>query len=126
MIAPGEAPRRLPGAAAEAHQRGLQKCGIFFVARPADQMGLSRRVAEIIAESAGPGVRPIDDLIDRLQPFCIVRKFAYFSESEGEPGPVVDRYVDGIQVRPASDGNGLITRYGEVSALIEHSSISVS
>ena len=74
-----------------------RKSGSSREARPADQVRLSRRVAEVVVEAAGPGIGPSRIASMPRQPVLFAIELAHCGELALEPDPVVQRHVDRVE-----------------------------
>jgi hypothetical protein len=88
--------------------------GIFFVAPSPNKVWLRRQVAEIIIKTAGPGILPVDNLVDKIEAALFVVKSAQVVELVLQPNAVVERQIDRVEVRAAPDPNRLISPHAEL------------
>src|SRR5262245_34218922 len=84
-------------------------------------MRLVSCIAEVVVESAGSGVGPFENATDPCGARLLVGEAADLRELVLQPHSVIEREVDGIQIRPAADGDGAVAWNAElhVNALEE-------
>src|SRR2546430_1629517 len=73
----------------EPDQRGPQKRRILIEARAAQQMRLFGEIAEIIIETAWPGIAPVQNLITAREAIGFKRPLPQFIKSLSEPQTIV-------------------------------------
>ena len=104
------------GPGGESDERRLEKGRVLFVAQAAHQVRLLREVAEIVVESAGAGIGPVDDGIELLEAVGFVGNGAQLGEFLLEPHAVVEGVVEGVEVGAAIHRDGLVARDAQLHA----------
>src|SRR5205823_4591725 len=88
---------------AKADRGRLVERGVLLEAEAADKVRLMSQVAQVIMESAGTGIGPVNDCFNSRESIRFGRQRANLSEFLLEPETVVQWDVDFIEIRAASD-----------------------
>src|SRR6266542_6725697 len=113
-------PRNAPALVSKIDERRSQKGRVSLKARSADQMRLAQRISKVIVETAWTRVGPVDDGFDALEALAFGRQFANRGKLLFQPGAIVQRHVDVVQVRSAVHRYGFVKRHAQL-----HSDASV-
>ena len=79
-------------------------------------MRATQRIAQVVVEPPGAGVRPVDDRVQLLQTLRLARQLADRRESALQPFAIVQDLIDGVEVGPAADRDRLVPRYAQLHA----------
>src|SRR5262245_28005150 len=71
-------------------------------------MWLLRQVAQIVVKAAWARIPPIDDFVEPFGAFWFRSGLANFAELLFQPESIVQREIDRVEIRAASDRDGLI------------------
>src|SRR5207249_2953058 len=105
-----------PAFVSKIDQRRAQKRRVLVKARASNQMRLAQQVAQVIVETAGTWVSPVDNFIDAFQSFLFLRQLANLGKLFFQPSPIVQRHVDVVQVRATVHRLGLVKRNAQLHA----------
>src|SRR5437870_4558632 len=100
----------------KSHQRRLKKSGILGETLAPQQVRLTRWVAQVIIKSSRPRVGPVHERVDSSQPLAFTFQLTQLRETSLEPTAIVQRNVDGVEIRTAAYRNRFVAIHVQLHA----------